>query len=139
MDLESATVDDAADFFASYYAPANAVLAVAGDLDVDETLALVEKHFGGDHEAARPEAPELRRAAADGRAARRRTTTRTRRSRAWRSATACPTPCAPSTTHLAHVLLAEVLTDGDACRLQRRLVQRDHLVTDIVRLPRRVR
>jgi predicted Zn-dependent peptidase len=29
------------------------------------------------------------------------------------------------------VLLAEVLSDGDASRLHRRLVQRDHLVTDI--------
>ena len=32
-DLESATVPDAADFFARYYAAGNAVLAVAGDLD----------------------------------------------------------------------------------------------------------
>src|SRR5437764_4154452 len=46
-DLESATVDDARDFFRKYYAPSNAVLSVAGDLDPDQTLALVEKHFGG--------------------------------------------------------------------------------------------
>src|SRR5215213_7220886 len=45
-ELESATVDDARDFFAHYYAPGNAVLAVSGDLDVDETFALVERHFG---------------------------------------------------------------------------------------------
>ena len=37
---------DAADFFDRYYAPANAVLAVAGDFDLDEALALVERHFG---------------------------------------------------------------------------------------------
>ena len=47
VDLESATVEDATDFFDRYYAPANAVLAVAGDFDVDETIALIEKHFGG--------------------------------------------------------------------------------------------
>src|ERR1700722_15333308 len=46
VDLESATVQDASDFFARYYAPANAVLAVGGDLDVDETLAMIDKHFG---------------------------------------------------------------------------------------------
>ena len=34
VDLESATVADAADFFDRYYAAGNAVLAVAGDLDV---------------------------------------------------------------------------------------------------------
>ena len=42
-----------------------------------------------------------------------------------------PDPVRNLDDHLAHVLLAEVLTDGDASRLQRRLVQRDHLVTDI--------
>ena len=33
--------------------------------------------------------------------------------------------------HLANLLLAEVLTDGDASRLNRSLIQRAHLVTDI--------
>ena len=97
-DLESATVDDASDFFERYYAPANAVLAVAGDLDVDETLALIEKHFGGITKRQAPKRPELRRAGADRRAARARTTTRTRRSRRSRSATACPTRSARSTS-----------------------------------------
>ena len=32
---------------------------------------------------------------------------------------------------MANLLLAEVLVDGDASRLQRRLVQRDHLVMDV--------
>ena len=34
-------------------------------------------------------------------------------------------------SHLARVLLAEILSDGDASRFQRRLVQRDRSVTDI--------
>jgi predicted Zn-dependent peptidase len=33
--------------------------------------------------------------------------------------------------HLAGVLLSEVLSEGDAARLQRRLVQHDRLVTDV--------
>ena len=45
-DLESATVADAADFFDRYYACGNAVLAVAGDFDVAEATALIERHFG---------------------------------------------------------------------------------------------
>src|SRR6476661_5932244 len=44
-DLESATVADAADFFAKYYAAGNAVLSVAGDLDVAQATKLVERHF----------------------------------------------------------------------------------------------
>ena len=47
VDLEAATVDDADDFFQRYYAPGNAVLSVAGDIDPAEVRRLVEKHFGG--------------------------------------------------------------------------------------------
>src|SRR6478672_6477354 len=45
-DLESATVEDAADFFDQYYSPGNAVLAIAGDLDADQAMTLVRRHFG---------------------------------------------------------------------------------------------
>ena len=45
-DLESATVADAAEFFDTLLRAGNAVLAVAGDFDVAEARALVERHFG---------------------------------------------------------------------------------------------
>ena len=35
------TMNDAADFFARYYAPGNAVLSLAGALDVDATMATI--------------------------------------------------------------------------------------------------
>jgi len=44
-DLDAATVEDIQEFFRIYYAPNNAVLAVAGDIDQAETLALIEKYF----------------------------------------------------------------------------------------------
>lgn len=44
-DLDAATVEDIQKFFRIYYAPNNAVLAVAGDIDQAETLALIEKYF----------------------------------------------------------------------------------------------
>src|SRR3954466_8680724 len=44
VDLQAATVEDCAEFFETYYTPANAVLTVVGDLDPDETAALVDKH-----------------------------------------------------------------------------------------------
>ena len=96
-DLEGATVDDARDFFAKYYAPANAVLAVAGDLDVDETLAWSRSTSARSRSAARRSG----RASANRRclpSAGRRTTTRTRRCPRWRSATACPTRSGASTS-----------------------------------------
>ena len=45
-DLSAASLDDVREFFATYYAPNNAVLTVAGDFEADAALALVERHFG---------------------------------------------------------------------------------------------
>ena len=45
-DLDAASLDDVADFFQRYYAPNNAAVAIVGDFDYDDALALVEKHFG---------------------------------------------------------------------------------------------
>ncbi len=45
-DLEAATVEDASQFFGAFYRPNNAVLIVAGDIDYDATLAMVERLFG---------------------------------------------------------------------------------------------
>jgi zinc protease len=45
-DLTAATYEDVVSFFKTYYAPNNATLAIAGDIDVDRTQALVRKWFG---------------------------------------------------------------------------------------------
>ncbi|MCK6446752.1 MAG: insulinase family protein [Planctomycetes bacterium] len=45
-DLDAATLDDVKSFFARWYGPNNAVLAIAGDVDTHRALALAEKHFG---------------------------------------------------------------------------------------------
>jgi predicted Zn-dependent peptidase len=45
-DLSAASLDDVSRFFATYYAPNNAVLTVAGDFDRDAALAGIERHFG---------------------------------------------------------------------------------------------
>ncbi|HWT15483.1 MAG TPA: pitrilysin family protein [Patescibacteria group bacterium] len=46
-DLNAASMDDIKDWYASWYGPNNAVLALAGDIDVDEAKHLVGKYFGG--------------------------------------------------------------------------------------------
>jgi predicted Zn-dependent peptidase len=130
VDLESATVDDATDFFHRYYAPANAVLAVAGDVDVDETVALIEKHFGGIPKRRRPVRPNFGEPplASERRAV---TTDAHAPIPAVAIGYRVPDPVAQPDDHLAGVLLSEILTEGDASRLQRRLVHRDRLVTDV--------
>ena len=45
-DLDNASLEDVKEFFRSFYVPSNASLSIAGDIDIDTTLALVEKTFG---------------------------------------------------------------------------------------------
>jgi zinc protease len=45
-DLRAARLDDVREFFSTYYHPANASLALAGDIDLDEALSLSEAYFG---------------------------------------------------------------------------------------------
>jgi len=54
-DLDAASVEDVQQFFKTYYAPNNAVLALAGDLDTKQTLAAVNKYFAS---IPREEAPK---------------------------------------------------------------------------------
>jgi len=46
-DLSEASLDDVAQFFATYYTPDNAVLSIAGDFDVTDARRLVDDYFGG--------------------------------------------------------------------------------------------
>ena len=44
-DLNAASLDDVAQFFKTYYAPNNAVLALVGDFDSADALAKIKKYF----------------------------------------------------------------------------------------------
>ena len=56
-DLSAATVDDVAGFFKTYYAPNNAVLAIAGDVDPKATLEKVRQYF--ENIPSQPAAPAV--------------------------------------------------------------------------------
>lgn len=129
-DLEAATVPDAAEFFDRYYACGNATLAVSGDFDSAHARALVERHFGDVPARPAPSRgdftePDL--------------TTERRESYVDRlaplpavaSAWRVPDPITDFTGYLPYVVLAEVLTDGDASRLVERLVLKDRSVTSV--------
>lgn len=45
-DLDNATVDDVREFFRTYYAPNNAVLAISGAFEPETAKALIETYFG---------------------------------------------------------------------------------------------
>ncbi len=44
--LDAATLQEFQDFFKKFYVPSNAVLVVAGDIDIEKTRKLVEDYFG---------------------------------------------------------------------------------------------
>jgi zinc protease len=129
-ELEQASLDDAAAFFDTFYAPGNAQVTVAGYLDVDETLALVEKHFGDIPARGTPTRPsfaepppgaERRQAVPDAHAP----------LPALALGYRMPDPTVDLDGYLAYALLGSVLGDGEAARLERRLVHADGIVTDV--------
>ena len=46
-DLDAASLEDVHEFFSTWYAPDNAVLAVVGDVDPEQAVALADTYFGG--------------------------------------------------------------------------------------------
>jgi zinc protease len=124
VDLESSTVADATDFFSRYYAPANAVLCIGGDLDPAEAEVLVRRWFDAVPARPAPPAPVVGEPSP----------TAVRRgvvedplaplpavALGWR----VPDPVGDLDTYLGTVLLTELLSEGDASRLERRLLHTD--------------
>ena len=129
VDLEAASLGDAQSFFDRYYAPGNAVLVVVGDVDVLQVLRWVEQHFGdipgrkvaGPPAFSEPPLTSERRGVVQDALAPAPAV-----AMAWRT----PDP-ADLEGYLPYVVLAEVLTDGDAARLNDRLLLRDRIATSV--------
>lgn len=58
-DLEGARLADAVDFHEKWYGPNNATLVVAGDIDVEQTKAWIERYFGEIPARPTPPAPDV--------------------------------------------------------------------------------
>ena len=126
-DLEAIGLEDARDFFQTYYTPRNAVLVLAGDLDADRGFELAERFFGdlpaGPAIPPRPSVPPVPAAA-------RRGTLRDRVSfpRIYR---ACAAPGYGTADWVALDVLSYLLADGESARLPRRMVRELELVQDV--------
>lgn len=130
VDLESATVDDAQDFFDTFYAPANAQLSVTGDFEVARITSLIEAHFGDIEKRHAPKVPDVGEPLP----------TMSRRAvkhdamapmPALAAGYRVPDPIAQLDRYLATVVLIEVLTDGEGSRLHQRLVKKDRVASHI--------
>ncbi|MEX2392860.1 MAG: pitrilysin family protein, partial [Actinomycetota bacterium] len=129
-DLEAATIEDAKDFFKRYYAPGNAILAIAGDVDPAEAIPLIEKHFGRIPKRPVPKLPDFGE----------RVPTSERRAthhdpNAPRPALALgyrvPHAIKAFDGYVASVVLASLLGGGDASRLFERVVKQEQAASHI--------
>jgi zinc protease len=125
-DLRASTLEEVRAFFARYYHPANASLAVAGDIDPRAALALIDAYFG-----SIPAGPVSRAdvpAAALARPVRLLQEDRVELPRvymAWHS----PAMFAPGDAELD--LLGDVLANGKTSRLYQALVYTRRMATEV--------
>jgi zinc protease len=129
-EVETLNLTDALDFYRRYYAPNNAILVVAGDVEAAAVFALAEKHFGPLARADTPsrlrpqEPPQL--------AARRVVFKDSRVSQAdWRRSYLAPTRSAGASQHAIPLsLFADVLGGGTTSPLYRELVVKRKLAAN---------
>lgn len=126
-DLTAASYDDVVQFFKTYYAPNNASLVLAGDIDLDSTQALVEKWFGEIPRGADvlPVAPPSAKLTEVKRA------TLTDRVRLPRLYLAWLTPRHFAPGDAALDMVSAVLADGKNSRLYKRLVYDTQIAQDV--------
>ncbi|MEL6547440.1 MAG: insulinase family protein, partial [Myxococcota bacterium] len=126
-DLNAASLDDVKAWFKQYYGPNNAVLALAGDIDVETAKPMVEKFFGDI-----PPGPPLhalsRWVPTKVESVRETMSDRVPNARIYRQ-WAVP-PRTERDTHLLRVV-AEILAGGKTSRLYQRLVYEEQLASDV--------
>jgi zinc protease len=126
-DLTAASYQDVVDFFTKWYAPANASLVIAGDVDTGEVRGLAEKWFG-EIPARPPVEPPVARPVVLTREKRLTLEDRVQLPRLY---LAWPTPPHLSGADAALDAVAGVLADGKNSRLYRRLVYELQVAQDV--------
>jgi zinc protease len=116
QELGNITLDDARNFFRTYYAPSNAAVVIAGDISPGEALEKVTRYFGGLPTGPRPGlmtawVPEL---------------SEDKRERIFDASSpklflSWPMPRFGTTDDILLRLVGSILADGDSSRLKRRL------------------
>ena len=125
-DIQGMQFEDVQDFFRTYYHPANASLAIAGDIDAAQAFELADKYFG-EIPAGQPPG-RVRGAASLSREVRLVLEDRVELPRlymAWHS----PGMFAPGDAEAD--LVADILANGKTSRLYRRLVYEERVALDV--------
>jgi zinc protease len=127
-DIRAARLDDVHAFFQTYYRPRNASLALAGDVDTDEALAMATRYFGDLDAGDEPPRVEVTLPAALAAERRLLLEDRVELPRlylSWHS----PALFAADDAELD--LVAEILASGKTSRLYRMLVYEERIATEI--------
>ncbi|MCI0486448.1 MAG: insulinase family protein [Blastocatellia bacterium] len=119
-DLDAATIKDVKEFFDTYYAPNNAVLAIAGDIDLKQAEALVRKYFGS---IPRQKAPPKVDVSEPAKAVRQKAVAEDAHAQVPAIAMAWKIPARRSADFYPIVLLKSMLFDGSSARLYQKLVK----------------
>ncbi len=126
-DLNAASLEDAREWFKTYYGPSNAVLVIAGDVKADEVKQKVEKYFGditpgppiSKHQVWISKMTGTKRQIAQDRVA------QSRIYKVWNIPQW-------NTKELVYLdLVSDVLTSGKNSRLYKRLVYDDQIATNV--------
>lgn len=126
-DIQGFTTDDCVGFYKTYYAPNNATLAVAGDIDVRTLLSAVQSGYGPmapsliPVEDVRPEPPQIEERRVQ---VKKPTSTH-------KVAIGYHGPALGDFDHAPLVLLNEILFGGRSSRVHRALVKQQELASDV--------
>jgi predicted Zn-dependent peptidase len=132
-DLDAASLEDVSEFFATFYAPNNAVLTVAGDFEPDTAMAMIERHFGPiPANPNLPPAPDMRIAPHIGRQLRELVPDRVPLPRVY---LAYRMPVFGTDAFEDLTVASDLLGTGRASRLYRTLVRERQLAQDISVFP----
>ena len=127
-EINAATIEDVRSFFKTYYAPNNAVLAVVGDVDVNEVKKMVEKHFASVPSQPMPARADLSEPA------------QTKEKRVSQTDKLAKLPALATGYHLppqnspdfpAMALLVQILQGDESSRWYQRLVKEKELTLDL--------
>ena len=121
-EMEKLDLDDAVAFYRRYYAPNNAVLIVAGDVEAKDVFAMAERHFGP---LKRAEIPRRHRPQEPPQLAERRVIFKHARVTQpdWRRGYLAPTRSAGDSQHAIPLsMFADLLGGGSTSRLYQSLV-----------------
>ena len=127
-DLNAATVEDAAAFFRSYYAPNNAVLSLVGDFRTETALALIKKYFASIAAQPPPPVPDV---GEPGQNAERRRTIEDAFAQAPRIDIVYKIPPGNTADWYALAMLGQVLSSGVSSRLYQKFVKEKELALSV--------